>query len=103
VFSHNSFTAFDMMADARTAAKLTMTVSLQALRQTACSRLIEGGMPLKDYVLYTGHSLAVAEKHYLKYGEKSRESRRSVANASLSFRTTDAAPHVKHDVKQAGA
>lgn len=103
LFPRNYFSAFDIMFDVRTALGLPDTVTLQALRQTACTRLIEGGMQLKDYVLFTGHSLAVAERHYLKYGEKSREARRSVANSALDFTAPGSETTVKHSVKQAGA
>ncbi len=83
LFPFNHFTAFDMMADL---CKLTaVSASLQRLRQTACTRAIEGGMELSDYVLQFGHSLAVAEKHYLKYGKKDR---RMKALEALNFSNT---------------
>lgn len=41
-------------------------VTLQRLLATACTRAILDGMPLPDYDDQFGHSLAVAQKHYLE-------------------------------------
>jgi hypothetical protein len=47
LFPHNSFTAFDFFAEVRKAAP---------------------HMTTQEYAAYFGHSLAVAQRHYLGYG-----------------------------------
>jgi integrase len=81
-FPYNHDTGFDLLADVRESAKLPAHVTLQALRQTACTRAIQGGMDLADYVMQFGHSLETAQRHYLKLG---RAIARRQALNSLDF------------------
>jgi integrase len=67
LFPHNSFTAFDWFADVRKAAKLPDDVSLQSLRRAAARRSAPR-MTMMQYAAYFGHSLAVAQRHYIGYG-----------------------------------
>ncbi len=76
LFPYNRFTSFDMVA------ALKPSISLQTLRQTACTRAVESGMDLKDYVQQFGHSLATSEKHYLLW---SRKGERVTAMEALNF------------------
>lgn len=72
VWPFNKFTANDQMAAIRERAWLPEHVTLQALRQTACTRAILAGMELADYVRHFGHSLQTAQRHYLKLGKVER-------------------------------
>lgn len=79
----NKFTAYDKMAELREALGLPDHVTLQALRQTACTRAIASGMRLADYVMQFGHSLEVARNHYLKFGKQELADRRDQVDAGM--------------------
>lgn len=64
VYSLNLYTAFDQMARLRESAGLPSSVTLQALRRVAANRLIDTAEP-RVYSMIMGHSLKVAERHYL--------------------------------------
>lgn len=104
-FQRGYFTAFDMIADVRAemvrtrkkakadplASSVLQTVTLQSLRQSACTRAIEGGMVLTDYVQQFGHSLNVAQRHYIKYSHAAKEQRRKAMDATDFTKTLHAA------------
>lgn len=76
LWPYNRYVAFDHMGYLRAELGLPEHVSLQALRATACTRAILSGMKIADYVMQFGHSLTVAQKHYLKFGKAELEARR---------------------------
>jgi len=99
VFQHNHFTAFDMFAEVRKAAKLGAHVTLQSLRSTAAFRG-HRHMTTHEYAAYFGHSLAVAQKHYIGYG--TRENGDVVSVKGLEFGGLNSTPPHKtpHENKQ---
>lgn len=82
IFPYSPSTAFDFVAALRKAAfpkkkgkpkypdLQPSIVTLQNMRQTACTRAILGNMKLVDYVQQFGHNLSTAERHYLKWGRR---------------------------------
>lgn len=93
LFAHNHFTTFDMFAEVRKAARLGEHVSLQALRSTAAARAHVHMNP-NEYAAYFGHSLAVAQQHYIGYGAKDDGARVSVAGLEFGG-LTGLQPHKK--------
>lgn len=82
VYPFHHDTAFDQIRQIRKAAGLPDSVTLQALRRAAANRLIDSVEP-RIYSLVMGHSLEVAQKHYLL---RTSAKAHAAVNEALDFR-----------------
>jgi hypothetical protein len=80
---------------------LSASVTLQAMRQTACTTAIEKGMPLLDYTQIFGHSLVTAQRHYIKFGRSSARHEAMKATDFSGMEKQSVTPTVKPISQQA--